>query len=392
MRILFLTSRLPYPPDRGDRLRVYHFLRELGPQHEITLASFVAEEGERPFLNHLAPFCHAIHVVVHSPVRAALGALLNVWRPLPLQTLYYRSAAMQRLVDGLLARERFDAVYVHLFRMAPYVLGRGGVYRILDLTDVISDEVAASLPYRAAVWRAIYRLELPRMRRAERALARAFDETWLISPAEQQRLAERSPRADLHVVGNGVDFARFFPQPGGERPYHLLFVGHMGVFHNRDAAEFLAREVLPLVRQSVPDAALRLVGAEAAWALSGLARLPGVRVDGFVPDLNGVLGETAVFVAPLRFSAGVQNKVLEAMATAVPVVAAENVNRGLGAAPEREILLGSDAGALATQIVRLLQDAELRARVGQAGYAFVRRHFTWQRVRERMQVIAAARA
>lgn len=388
MRLLFLTARLPFPPNRGDRLRAYHILRHLAPEHEITLVSFIAQEGERPFLAELRPFCQEIHVVHRPPWRSAAAALANAWRRAPLQALYYRSAAMQRLVDRLLASRDFDAAYVHLFRMAPYVAQRTDLYRVLDLTDVISREVAASLPYRPLPWRAIYRLERPRIARYERRAAESFDEVWLISDVERQALAAQAPQAHLQVVPNGVDVARFHPTGQAPRPYSLLFVGHMDVLHNADAAVYLAEEILPRVRRAVP-AVLTLAGAGDNRRVAELAALPDVAVRGFVPDLNRLLNETAVFVAPLRFAAGLQNKVLEAMAAGVPVVATPPVNAGLQAAPEREILLGADAAAVAAQIVRLLRDEEVRRAIGRSGRAFVQQRFTWQHAAARMRHIAS---
>jgi sugar transferase (PEP-CTERM/EpsH1 system associated) len=392
MRILFLTSRLPYPPDRGDRLRAYHFLKHLSAEHEMSLISFVAHDAEREHLAALRPFCQDVQTVPLSPRRSALGAAANAWRREPLQALYYRSPTMQRLVDETLATAAADGrpfavVVAHLFRMAPYVRHSDHAYRIVDLTDVISQEVVRSLPYRGPVWRMIYRLEGPRIERYERWVAGTFDETWLISQADRQLLAGRCPTANIRVVPNGVDEARFFPTGEPCRPDRLIFVGHLGVFHNVDAALYLARDILPLVREQCPSCTLELVGAAPSSEVRSLAAEPGVTVTGFVPDLNRHLNQAAVFVAPLRFAAGVQNKVLEAMAAGRPVVTTSLVNAGLGAQAGRELLVADGATAIAGQVVALLRDGELRARIGQAALAFVHRTFRWEAVVRRLREV-----
>ena len=387
MRLLFLTPRLPYPPDRGDRLRAYHFLRALSQEHTITLVSFITSQGQRPFLDHLRPFCESIHVVVHPTRRAAITAAANIWRSEPLQTLYYRSSKMKKLLDDLLTAQAFDAAYIHLFRMAPYLENQPQLVRVLDLTDLISTEITLSLPYRSWFWRGIYQLELPRIRRYEQAVAQRFDEVWVISAADRDGLTAVAPQAHVQIVPNGVEMNKL-PQQAGPKAPNLLFVGHMGVFHNIDAARYLAREILPLVSQSVPECRLQLVGAGVGPAVQQLGRLPGVTVMGFVPDLGRVMQETAVFVAPLRFAAGVQNKVLEAMAAGVPVVATPLVNRGLGGAAEHDLLIGGDAESLAAQIVRLLRDPDLRVQIGLAGRQFVDANFSWQIAAQRMQSIS----
>ncbi len=385
-KILFLTSRLPYPPDRGDRLRAFHFLRQLAQEHEITLVSFLASEEERPFLENLRPFCQEIHTVLHPPLRSLLATGLNLWRNQPLQALYYRSANMQQRVTAVLAQEQFDLVYVHLFRMAQYVTGWAG-YRVVDLTDVISQEVTKSLAYRRTFWRWVYRLEGPRIARYEQWVAQQFEETWLIAAADRQVLAHGCPQANIQVVPNGVEVTRFRPLGITAVPHQLLFVGHMGVFHNIDAAVYLAQEILPLVRQQIPDATLVLAGASPAKSVQLLARLPGVTVTGFVPDLNQLLNESAVFVAPLRFAAGVQNKVLEAMAAGRPVITSSLVNNGIGASAGRELWLADGARETADAILHLLRHPTTRETLATAGHSFVSQQFRWEAVLHRVRQI-----
>jgi sugar transferase (PEP-CTERM/EpsH1 system associated) len=387
MQILFLTARLPYPLNRGDRSRAFHFVKHLSREHTLSLASFIAHESEREYLAALRPFVQDVRVVKMSRRRSALNVAQNLWRPDPLQALYYRSGVMQRVVGEMLAAVRFDVILVHLFRMAPYAAQRPDLYRIVDLTDAISKEVRRSLPYRGLPWRLIYSLEGPRIQSYERWTARTFEETWMISEADRNALAADCPEANIQVVPIGVDGERFYPTGQPSQPNTLIFVGHMSVFHNVDAVTHLVQDVLPLVRQRIPDCTLEIVGAEPSAQVRRLASVPGVAVAGFVPDLNARLNSAAVFVAPLRFAAGVQTKVLEAMATARPVVTTSLVNDGLGAQPGREIAIADDAETAANQIVTLLQDEGLRAQMGQAGQQFVQRRYTWQHVVKRMREI-----
>ena len=387
MRILFLTGRLPYPPNRGDRLRAYHFLRVLAQQHQITLLSFIGDHRETGHIGPLRPYCEDIQLVHRGQFQSTMSTGLNAWRRMPFQSLYYRSSVMQGAVDRLLDRHPFDAVYVHLFRMAQFVAGRPKPYRILDLTDAISSEVERSLPYRDAKWRLIYRLELPRIRRYERDIIRHFDETWLISNAEKQKLLGDKQNDKVHVVPNGVDTARYRPSGLPSESPALIFVGHMGVFHNIDAAEFLVRDILPRVRASSPQVRLNLVGAEPAPQVSHLESTSGVRVLGHVADLNAALNDASIFVAPLRFAAGVQNKVLEAMAVGLPVVTSTYVNNGLEAEAGRHLLVADEPEQFAAAVVALLGDAQLRRRIGRAGREFVMTHYRWEDVLARVNAI-----
>ncbi len=170
-------------------------------------------------------------------------------------------------------------------------------------------------------------------------------------------------------------------------PNSLIFVGHLRVLHNMDAATHLARDVLPLVQKEIHSCTLNIVGADPAPQIWQLGQSASVTVTGFVPDLNTHLNSAAVFVAPLRFAAGIQNKVLEAMAAGRPVVTTSLVNDGLGAEPEQEILVADDATTTARQIVRLLANEQLREQIGRAGRQFVRSRFSWTHVVERMRAI-----
>jgi len=387
MRILCLTSRLPYPPNRGDRLRAFHFIEHLAQAHELSLVSFIAHEDERQHLAALEAFCRRVHLVPLNPRSSAAAVARNVWRREPLQALYYRSPAMARLVAQLTASTPFDAAYVHLFRMAPYVAGYGDLYRVVDLTDVISKEIDLSLPYRGLASRLIYRLEKPRIARYERWVARTFEESWLISEADRRLLAAACPEGNVQVVPNGVDMEMFRPLGEASAPHSLIFVGHLRVFHNVDAARYLVGEILPLVREQVPGCTVEIVGANPAPEVQALAETPGVSVPGFVENLNQALNRAEVFVAPLRFAAGVQNKVLEAMAAGRPVVTTRAIADGLGAVPGQDLLTGEDAQTLAGEIVRLLGNGQLQATLGQAGRRFVQEKYGWHFAVERMAAI-----
>lgn len=390
MRLLCLTSRLPYPPNRGDRLRAFHFIEHFSRDHDLTLISFISDERERENIRPLQQYFREVHVIKKSAVRSALTTGLNIWRNEPLQSLYYRDRAMQRLINQVIAANNFDAAYIHLFRMAPYLAKHTDLYRIVDLTDVISQEVVKSLPYRSWYWRFIYGIERPRIEAFEQLVAHNFEETWLISKSDRQILQAAVPKANIQVVPNGVDLDMFRPLAQPQSSNILIFVGHMGVFHNIDAAQYLAREILPLVQQSIPDCQLTIVGAEPTLAVQELAQNPAITVTGFVSDLNAYLNQAAVFVAPLRFAAGVQNKVLEAMAAGRAVVTTSLVNNGIGAEPGRDLLVADQTETIANQITNLLREPNLRLELGQSARVFVGRHFSWRFALQRLDQIQAS--
>jgi len=294
---------------------------------------------------------------------------------------------MQALINKVIEQNNFDAIYIHLFRMAPYVSNCYGLFRIVDLTDVISQELIGSMPYRSLSSRLLYTFERPRIEKHEIWVAKHYEETWLISDHDRDILVARCPNANIKVVRNGVNTDMFYPTGELENPNQLIMVGHMGVFHNVDAAAYLVHDIIPLVREKIPDVQIKITGSSPNKRVRSLSSIPGVEITGFVPDLNQALNQATVFVAPLRFAAGVQNKVLEAMSAGKPVVTTNIVNDGLGAQPDSDLMTADTPDEFAKGIIRLLEDRILRNQIGQAARNFVREHYHWDLVADRIDTI-----
>ena len=387
MRILFLTSRLPYPPERGDRFRTYQFLRLFARDHEVTLLSFIANEQDRQNAAHLTPYCEEIRLLPLPPWKSGKNVAMNVWRDFPMQALYYRSRSMQNLVDDLLSSSSFDLAYVHLFRMAQYLDNHPEIYRILDLTDLISFEIRSSIPYQSAVWQLIYRFELPRIAKYEKHIAAYFNEVWFISSRDRDLFIEDGRRLNTQVVPHviGENFTSLRQNLAG--PLKLLFVGHLEVRHNVDAVTYMAKQIMPYILRELPEVEFQIVGAGDTGKVIALDRLPGVRVTGYVSDLKTVFRQNAIAVAPLRYSAGVQTKVVESMAAGLPVVTTSNVNAGLGTLPGRHLLVADTNLDFAAQVLKLARDELLEKRLAEAGRVYVKTYFSSQAARDRLDAI-----
>jgi sugar transferase (PEP-CTERM/EpsH1 system associated) len=380
MRILFLTSRMPCPPVGGDRFRVFHMMRAAAEAgHAVHLLSFDTRR-QRP--EEVAPLEECVRSVETVPLPLPLSWLRAVQAlpgRLPLQAAYYRSRRMAERVDAAMRRIRPHVVVTHLFRMAPYALPHvdtGHARWVLDLTDVISAGIQRSLPYRRGPDRWLYEVEGPRIRDYEAAVAPRFDACWVISQAEARHLARIAPDAEVRVVPNGMAPERL-RAPVPREPARLVFLGFHDVFHNRDAVRFLVDEVFPRVRAVVPEATLAIAGKGSNAVRPWAERVPGVRVLGFVDDAEDVLARSTVFVAPHRFAAGVQNKVLQALATGTPVVTTSAVRAGLEPVPEEALRVADDAEGIARHVVAILRDPIAAAALGALGRGWVRSRFTW---------------
>ena len=391
MRILALTPRLPYPPVGGDKLRAYEFIARLAAKNDVHVLSFVESEAEAEHARALARR-HAkmsVEWVVQAPWRSRLHTLIGVASVLPLQVHYYRSSRMRALVAKRLAEGRFDGVYVHLLRMAQYVERARGPRRVLDITDAVSLLYGRAHKMRRDAFRALFAVEVARLRHYETRLVREFDATAIISEVDRDVLiANGAPAERLALVGNGVDREYFAPRARSYDARRLVFVGNLGSFANTDAAEFMLREIFPRVRSEAADAALDVVGVNPPSSLLAHHGVDGVNVTGAVDDVRPFVERAAASLCPVRVAGGVQNKILESLALGVPVVTSPEGFEGLGARGEEDgVCLARAPAEFARLALELMRDGARRRELGARGARFVAAHYDWDRQVERLEAL-----
>jgi glycosyltransferase involved in cell wall biosynthesis len=391
VKVLLLTSRFPWPPDRGDRLTVFNVIRTLSAAHEVTLVSFT--DGREPpgALEQVARYCARVETVHLSRPRSWLQAWVGLPLLRPSQVQFYHSLRMRRLVERLVEKGTYDVIFTHLIRMAPCAQGLDHPAKVLWLADSLGLALRRSMEF-APLWKRPGILwERWRVDQFTARMSRGFRESWGISAADLDDLA-RIGCVNLALVTHGVD-ERLFSVEHRPSPWpRIVFLGNLSVPHNVDAALFASREVWPRIRVACPTARLSLVGADPVQAVHAASGIAGVEVTGPLPDLLDMWASADVMLAPLRFSTGIQNKVLEAMAAGVPVVATAAVAGALGTRPGEHLLTAEDAASLAAAVVETLRDpvaAQARARRARD---HVRRSFSWKTLVQRIEGLAGERA
>ena len=384
MRLLFLTHRMPYPPDKGDKIRSFHLLGHLARRHEVHLATLVDDAAD---LRHL----DFLRARVRSLVTARIDGALR--RPLAASALlrgasasvaYFHSRSLQQQVDALLDAHDFDAVFCYSSPMAEYVFrsrhAAGRLAQVLKLMDFIDVDSAKWLDYAAHApgWKAgLYRREARSLAALETRIAGEFDHLFLVSEAEIGLFPDRAARTRLQALPNGVDLEFYTPGTDAGDPVRLVFTGVMDYWPNVEGVSWFVAEVWPLIRAAFPEAQFDIVGSRPTAAVQALAHAPGVNVTGRVEDVRGFIARARVSVAPLRIARGVQNKVLEAMAMGRPVVTTPQAHAGLQADAGRELLVGADAPSFAAAVLRLLHDRGYADGMGRAARACVERAYRW---------------
>jgi polysaccharide biosynthesis protein PslH len=373
MRVLVCAAEAPLPPVNGLRLQLIHLCRELASDHEVCVLAYRWPEqaGAPPAGVEL----HAVDPPLLPRDRArALLRWLPSGDPLPVAAL---TAPMAAAAARLIAEREFDVVHVTgsgLARIAPALDGIPAVLAALDAWHL---NKAAATTTKPRLLRPLYRLDERRVRRYSKTAYRPYRSVVMVSGADARAVLALDPTLDVEIIPNGVDAESFSPTGGPEEPGLIVFTGAMQWAPNAQAAEFLARDVLPRVRSARPEAHVALVGRNPAPAVQALAELEGVQVTGEVPDVRPWLNRAQAFACVMRSGTGIKNKLLEALACGAACVATPLACQGIEAVHGEHLLVADDAEACADALIALLEDRDLRDRLGRGGRAFVLEHHSW---------------
>jgi len=382
--ILYLVHRLPFPPNKGDKVRSYHLLKHLAQKHRVYLGTFVDDPDDWQHVPTVRGLCADLHVAGLNPRLAKLASLRGLLLGEALSLPYYRNRGMSRWVAETSARVKFDAVVVFSSVMAQYAERLlPEVPRLIDFVDVDSAKWAEYAGNHAWPMSSLYRREGRALLDYEAAVAGQARASFFVTDKEAALFRTLVPklRAPVESLCNGVDADFFSPDPKRASPFPagqipLVFTGAMDYWPNADAVCWFASEVLPVLRQQMPALHFHIVGRSPGPAVSALAS-ECISVTGTVPDVRPYLQHAAAVVAPLRLARGIQNKILEAMAMARPVVAASSCVQAIDAVEGQDLIGAEQAEDYVHQLLRVLQSTELAFEVGKAGRARVLAAYSW---------------
>ncbi len=385
--VLFLVHRLPYPPNKGCKVRSYHLLRHLALKHRVFLGAFVDDDDDAArldeYLEALRPYCAEIRVVRLWPRLARLRSLSGLARGEALSLPYYRNAELQGWVDAMLREQDIDSAVIFSSTMAQYVQGRAGLRTLIDFVDVDSAKWTQYAENHRWPMSWLYRREGRRLLAFERATAMAAERSFFVTENECDLFLRHAPECAgrVEAVNNGVDAEYFSPDHEPPSPYAageipLVFTGAMDYWPNIDAVSWFVKEVLPRLLAEVPGLRFYVVGRSPAPAVQALAGVQVV-VTGTVPDVRPYLRHAAVVVAPLRVARGIQNKVLEAMAVGRPVIASQECAGAVDAVLGRDFLSAGSVDDYVREIRGLLADPARAAALGVAARRQVLARYSW---------------
>ena len=390
MRVLYLCHRIPYPPDKGDKIRAFRQVCALAARHEVDVFTLADDASDLSHESKLRSYCRRLTVAHLNPLAAKLRSLPALLTKAPLTVPYFYSAELAREVRQALLQRSYDRIVVYCSAMAQYVEASSGIPVVTDFVDVDSDKWMQYATHNRFPYSMIYKREGRTLRNYERLVCERSSRVLVTTEREARLVREISEATPVDVIPNGVDTEYFKPSDdrGGAVVPTIGFTGDMSYFPNQEAVISFAREVLPLIRKKAPSAFFLIVGRKPGRNVQKLQNLEGVEVTGFVPDVRPYLARMQVSVAPFSIAAGIQNKILEAMAYEIPVVATARAAQGLSRGAAAAIDIAQDAGEMAEAIVHLLGNSGLSRNKGIEARRQVTTDYNWDQALNRfLQVV-----
>ena len=383
--VLFLVHRIPFPPNKGDKVRSFHLLKFLASRYRVHLGTFVDDARELAHAPELQRHCAGHHIAHLSPRLARIRSLASLWTGESLTERYYREPSMAAWVNATLSRNAISKVVVFSSAMAQYVPPNPDLRVVVDLVDVDSSKWAQYGKSRRWPLSSIFKREGERLLAFERAVAKRAYATVFVTPGEAELFRTLAPESASRVfyARNGVDVDFFSPQPSLPNPFSvdqeaIVFTGAMDYWPNVDAVRWFADEILPLIAQKRPNASFHIVGANPAASVRALARNRRIFVTGRVEDVRPYLQHARVVVAPMRIARGIQNKVLEGMAMARPVVVSAAAAKALSVMAGRDLDIADGAAEFGRKTIAAMEP-QRGAAVGAAARARVMADYDWSK-------------
>lgn len=381
-KILVLTPRFPYPLIGGDKIRIYSICKGLAEAgNELTLLSFVTSRRESDFayLPQIREVFSNVKTVILPKWKAYVNSFLGIFSFKPLQTSYYYSGKMFSLVDKELSSGNYDAIFVHLIRMAPYAVGRDDIYKILEMTDALSLNYSRSKEKGSSGFLGkIYRIEENRVRKYEQECLKKFDISVVVSKIDCDYLMSRGGAKEINkimVMPHGV--LDFMLEAKSEKydPNLMIFIGNLRTHQNNDAILYFIEEIYPFIKNDNASARLKIIGANPSRRLRKFHGKNGIEITGRVDNVADYAKEACLSISPIRIGAGMRGKILESMAMGIPVVTSSVGFEGIEIKDGKEYFLTADGQKeFADSVLKIMNDSLLREKLSENGKELARRY------------------
>ncbi len=381
MKILIITPRIPYPPYRGDKLKIFNIARQLSEDNSVEILTFYRSKKDLEDTIHFSDYNIKVTTVKLTLIESLFRICLAFFSKRPFQVAWFRSVKMMRKLNELINENNYDVVYYHLIRSAQYFKPEfsGKTMNVIDFTDAVSLYLDRFAKIEQNPLKKLFiKMERARIYEYEK-IAEKFHTLFICSETDKEFLLNRGIKANIRILSNAIDSNYFKPSDVSFEKERIIFTGNMPYFANYDAVLYFAKEIFPIILKDIPEAKFFIVGQKPPLKIKKLAS-ENIIVTGFVKDIRNEYLKSAVNVAPMRFGAGTLNKVLESIALGVPVVATKMAVCGLPKELSKYVFVAENAGEFAAQTVKIMQDKSIRANLLEEGKDHIKTNFSWEKV------------
>jgi sugar transferase (PEP-CTERM/EpsH1 system associated) len=383
--ILFLAHRIPFPPNKGDKIRSYNLLKFLSRSYRVHLGAFVDDPSDWRYRQEVEQLCGEICLLPLNPLQAKFKSLTAFLTGAPLTLPYFSDGQMQYWIDRLVERLPISAILVFSSAMAQYVEKYSEIMRIIDFVDVDSDKWRQYAEKKIWPTSWVYKREAECLFNFERHVANTFDHALFVTEHEVSLFTGMAPEtsARVMVMQNGVDTGYFSGSEGYLNPYStgrdvIVFTGAMDYWANIDAVVWFAEKIFPEIYRCHRSAQFAIVGARPTEAVLSLGRRDGIVVTGAVDDIRPYLAHARLAATPLRIARGVQNKVLEAMAMEKSVLSGSAAMEGIMVSPSLDVRIAEEVDEWVQQALGILEQNWLPVK-STKNRDFVMQRYSWDR-------------
>ena len=382
MNILIITPRVPYPPYRGDKLKIFNISKQLLKDNSVTILTFLRKREQIKEIEELKKHNFNVLTVKISLFESCLNVIKAIFTNLPFQVAWYKSRKMAKKINKLIVSGNYDVAYFHLIRTAQYLpmqKSKTPILRVIDFTDAVSLYLNRFYTIEKNPLKKIFLgIEKKRIEKYE-SVANNFDAVFICSEVDRDYLIKQGVNADIKILRNGVDISQFNSENVDYDKNRIIFTGNMPYYANYDAAVFFAKEIFPFVLKEVPAAKFYIVGQNPPYKIRSLAS-KNIIVTGFVKDIRTEYLKSNVNVAPMRFGAGTLNKIIESLVLGVPVIATPIAVEGFPEELKEMIVVARNTEEFAKQVIRYLNTPELRREFMELDKSIIKEILSWENI------------
>ncbi len=374
MKIFVLLPRIPWPLEKGDKLRAFNQIKQLAKNNEVILCALSDKKSNKEeAFKALQPYCASINFIDLGKISILFNMAMAFFKGIPIQCGYFYNKKNHKKIHDLIEKHKPDMLFGQLLRIAEYIRNEK-TPKTIDYQDVFSMGMKRRYEIAPFYLKPIFNMEYKRLKRYEHDIFNDFDIKTIISIPDRIHI-DHPKKDEILIVPNGVDHEYYTPKEC-EKKYDIVFTGNMAYAPNVNAVEYLANQILPIVWEKLPNVKLYVAGATPDPRVKKVAS-DKIIISGWIDDMRDAYAQSKIFIAPMRIGTGLQNKLLEAMSMRLPCITTTLANNSLHAEENKEILVGNNEQELAQHIISLLTDKEKADTLAQNGYDFVHRVYDW---------------